>query len=58
MWVQFLGWEDPLEEERQSTPIFLPGKSHRQMILVGYSPEGCKESDTTEHARIHAKGSL
>ena len=58
MWVQFPGGEDPLEEEGQSTPIFLPGKSHGQMILVGYSPEGCKESDTTEHARVHAKGSL
>ena len=21
-----LGWEDPLEEERQPTPVFLPGK--------------------------------
>ena len=27
MWVQFLGWQDPLEKERQPTPVFLPGKS-------------------------------
>ena len=30
------------------TPVFLPGKSHGQRSLVGYSPWGCKESDTTE----------
>ena len=33
-----LGWEDPLEEEWQPTPVFLPGESHRQRSLVGYSP--------------------
>ena len=32
----------------QPTPVFLPGKSHGQRSLVGYSPWGCKESDTTE----------
>jgi len=25
--VRFLGWEDPLEEEWQSTPVFLPEES-------------------------------
>ena len=24
------------------TPVFLPGKSHGQRCLVGYSPWGCK----------------
>ena len=33
----------------QPTPVFLPGESHGQRNLVGYSPWGCKESDTTEH---------
>ena len=28
--------------------VFLPGKSHGQRSLVGYSSWGCKESDTTE----------
>ena len=28
--------------------VFLPGKFHGQMSLVGYSPGGCKESNTTE----------
>ena len=36
--VQSLGWEDPLEEGMQLTPVFLPGKSHGQRSLVGYSP--------------------
>ena len=31
----------------EPTPVFLPGKSHGQKSLVGYSPWGCKESDTT-----------
>ena len=32
----------------QPTPIFLPGESHGQRSLVGYSPWGCKESNTAE----------
>ena len=32
----------------QSTPVFLPGESHGQRSLGGYSPWGRKESDTTE----------
>ena len=35
----------------QPTPVLLPGESHGQRSLVGYSPWGCKESDTTERAR-------
>ena len=30
------------------TPVFLPGESHGLRSLVGYSPWGHKESDTTE----------
>ena len=37
-----------LEKEMQPTPIFMPGKSHGPRSLVGYSPGGHKESDTTE----------
>ena len=33
----------------QPTPVFLPGESHGQRGLVGYSPWGHKESDTTDH---------
>ena len=45
--VQSLGQEDPLERKWQPTPVFLLGKSHGQRSLEGYSPQGCKESDTT-----------
>ena len=47
-WVRSLDWEDPLEEEWQLTAGFLPGESHGQRILAGYSPWGRKESDRTE----------
>ena len=47
-WVQFLGREDPLEEGMQPTPILLPGESHGQRNLMGYSPWGFKESNMTE----------
>ena len=32
----------------QPTPVLLPGKSHGWRSMVGYSPQGCKELDTTE----------
>ena len=38
----------PLEKEMATTPVLLPGESHGWRSLVGYSPQGCKESDTTE----------
>ena len=40
----------------QPTPAFLPGESHRQRSLSGYSPWGLKEWDTTEtnrHTNTH-----
>ena len=40
--VQSLGGEDPLEEEREPIPLFLPGEFRGQRSLVGYSPWGCK----------------
>ena len=36
-----------------ATPVFLPGEFLGQRSLVGYSPQGHKESDTTE-ATQHA----
>ena len=35
------------------TPLLLPGKSHGRRSLVGYSPWGCQESDTTEWLDFH-----
>ena len=45
----------PGERNGYPTPVFLPGESHRQRNLEGYSPWGCKESDTTErvHYEVH-----
>ena len=34
-------------------PVFLPGESHGQRSLVGYSPWGGKESDMTEQLSMH-----
>ena len=36
----------------QPTPVFLPGKSHGQGSLTGYSPRGRKESNTTERLTL------
>ena len=35
------------------TPVLLPGKSHGRRSLVGYSPWGREESDTTEQLHFH-----
>ena len=40
--VQFLGWEDLLEEAQQPTPVFLPGESHGQRNLTGCGPQVAK----------------
>ena len=36
-----------------TTPVFLPGKSHGRRSMVGYSPWGHIESDTTEWLHFH-----
>ena len=48
-----LGWRKRKAQTRKwhPTPVLLPGKSHGQRSLVGYSPRGHRESDTTE--RLH-----
>ena len=46
--VCFLGWEDPLEEGMAIHFSVLPGESHGQRHLAGYSPWGHNESDMTE----------
>ena len=35
------------------TPVLLPGKSHGWRTLVGFSPWGLEESDTTERLHFH-----
>ena len=55
MYVLYLekifGTEIMFQFNQQPTPVFLPGKTHAWWNLVGYSPRGRKESDTTE--RLH-----
>ena len=51
--VQSLDQEDPLEEEMATHSVFLPGKFHGQKNLMGYSPRGCKELDTTERLNTY-----
>ena len=48
MWVLSLGGEDPLEEGTAAAPGFLPGESHGQRSLAGYSPQCHKGSDVTD----------
>ena len=36
-----------------TTPVLLPGKSHGRRSLVGCSPWGCEELDTTERLHFH-----
>ena len=48
-------WVYILKRRRQwhPTPVLLPGKSHGQSSLVGSSPWGPEESDTTEQLHFH-----
>ena len=39
--------------QQHPTPVLLPGKSHGWRSLVGCSPWGRKESDTTERLHFH-----
>ena len=50
--LRSLGQEDPLEEGMATTPVFLPGESHGQRTLVGYSPWVLKESDMSERLTL------
>ena len=56
-WATELNWIQTLNSgtgKWQPTPVFLPGEFHGQKSLVGYSPWGCKESDTIEHTHCQA----
>ena len=51
LWVRKIPWS----RKSQITPVFLPGKFHRQRSLVGYSQWDHKEMDTleaTEHSLV------
>ena len=48
-WVKKIPWRG----KWQPSPVFLPGKSHGQRSLAGYSPWSCKEQDMTEQLDHH-----
>ena len=58
-WVPLLGWEDPLEKGMATlSSISCLDNPHGQRSLVGYSPWGCKESDTTtKHSTFFSRAS-
>ena len=45
----------PWRRKWQPTPVFLPGESHGQRSLVGYSPQGRTESDILKQLSRHAQ---
>ena len=49
-WVRKIPWG----RAWQHSPVFLPGEPHGWRSLVGDSPWGHKESDTTEELSSHA----
>ena len=55
MWVQALGRKDPLEKEIQATPVFLPGESHGQKSLAGYSPRIAKSQARLKRLSMHKR---
>ena len=42
----------------QPMPVFLSGECHGQRSLVGYSPWGCKDSDSTETIHVRATSAV
>ena len=48
-WIGKIPWR----KAGQLTSVFLPGESHGERSLVGHSPWGRKESDTTEETLAH-----
>ena len=46
-------WQPTWRRQWHPTPGLLPGKSHGWRSLVGCSPRGRKESDTTERLHFH-----
>ena len=51
-WVRSLVQEDPLEKGMATHSSILAWRIHGQMSLLGYSPWGPKESDTTERLTL------
>ena len=48
-WVRKIPWR----RKWQPIPVFLPGESHGQRNLMGYSPWGRKDLDTTKQLNVN-----
>ena len=57
---EFSSWSGKIPWRRawQPTPVLLPGESHGQRSLAGYSPWGRKESETAEQLHMSTPGNL
>ena len=55
-WIALLQLLQAGEANGKPTPVFLPGEFHGQRRLVGYSPWGRRESDTTERLILTLTG--
>ena len=53
LWESFDSISLTGRKQWQPTPVLLPGKSHGRRSLVGWSPWGREESDTTEWLQFH-----
>jgi len=53
-WVRKIPWR----RAWQPTPVYLPGESHGQRSLAGYSKWGHEKSDTTKWLNMHANSIL
>ena len=51
-WVQSWVGNIPWRREWLPSPVFFPAEFHGQRSLVGYSPRGCKVSDTTKQLTL------
>ena len=51
-WIPGLGRYSGEGNSYPLHPVFLPGEFYGQKSLAGYSPWGCKESDTTERLTL------
>ena len=49
-WVRKIPWS----RKWRPTPVFLPGESHGQRSLAGYSEKDCKQSDTAQFTHTHS----
>ena len=48
IWIWTVLWRPTQRRQWQPTPVLLPGKSHGQRSLLGCSPQGREEWDTTD----------